>query len=40
MLRGTIRENLLLGIEQAVDDEVIAKACKDANIHDFIQSLP
>ncbi|KAL3486456.1 P-loop containing nucleoside triphosphate hydrolase protein [Aspergillus germanicus] len=40
MLRGTIRENLLLGIEHAVDDEAIAKACKDANIHDFIQSLP
>ncbi|KAL2834681.1 P-loop containing nucleoside triphosphate hydrolase protein [Aspergillus pseudoustus] len=40
MLRGTIRENLLLGIENAMDEEVILKACKDANIYDFIQSLP
>ncbi|KIA76013.1 ABC transporter [Aspergillus ustus] len=40
MLRGTIRENLLLGIEDAMDEEIILKACKDANIYDFIQSLP
>ncbi|EXJ89769.1 hypothetical protein A1O3_02836 [Capronia epimyces CBS 606.96] len=37
---GTIRENLLLGLEREVSDETITQACKDAEIHDFIISLP
>jgi len=38
---GTIRENLVLGLESAdVTDEMITDACKDASIHDFIVSLP
>jgi len=38
---GTIRENLVLGIdEQDVSDSQIRQACKDAEIHDFIISLP
>ena len=38
---GTIRENLILGIDdEDVDDERIKQACKDAEIHDFIVSLP
>lgn len=40
MLRGTIRENILLGLDQQVAEESIVKACKDANIYEFIQSLP
>jgi ABC-type multidrug transport system fused ATPase/permease subunit len=41
IFRGTIRENLLLGVsERAVADEVLYKACKDAGIHDFVSSLP
>lgn len=38
---GTIRENLVLGLEDDdVSDERIHQACKDAEIHDFILSLP
>jgi ATP-binding cassette subfamily B (MDR/TAP) protein 1 len=37
---GTIRQNLCLGVEEFVDDATIIQACRDANIHDFISSLP
>lgn len=40
LYQGSIRENVLLGYSGTVDDEVLIKACKDANIHDFITSLP
>lgn len=36
---GTIRENILADKEEMSDDAVI-QACKDANIYDFITSLP
>ncbi|KAK9458192.1 P-loop containing nucleoside triphosphate hydrolase protein [Dipodascopsis uninucleata] len=37
---GTIRENVQLGsLDSVTDDEIIA-ACKKANIHDFVMSLP
>ncbi|WVQ95699.1 hypothetical protein IAU59_002798 [Kwoniella sp. CBS 9459] len=40
---GTVRFNILLGankpMEEVTEDEIIA-ACKDANIYDFIMSLP
>ncbi|WWC92101.1 uncharacterized protein L201_007055 [Kwoniella dendrophila CBS 6074] len=40
---GTVRFNILLGankpVEQVTEEEII-KACKDANIYDFIMSLP
>ena len=41
LYQGSIRENVLLGAdrENVPDDEVI-QACKDANIYDFIMSLP
>ncbi|MGB6607401.1 MAG: ABC transporter ATP-binding protein [Atribacterota bacterium] len=39
LFTGTIRENILYGKPDAEDAEV-AKAAKDANIHDFIISLP
>lgn len=37
---GTIRENIVLGSPPDVTEEAIVKACKDANIYDFIMSLP
>lgn len=39
---GTIRENILLGAldETAVSDDAIEHACREANIYDFIVSLP
>lgn len=44
LYQGTIKENILLGLgnvdEGKVDDERIIQACKDANIYDFIISLP
>lgn len=41
LYQGTIRENVLLGADrEGVPEEEIIKACKDANIYDFIMSLP
>lgn len=44
LYQGTIKENILLGLgsadESEVEDERIIQACKDANIYDFIISLP
>jgi ATP-binding cassette subfamily B (MDR/TAP) protein 1 len=37
---GTIRENLVLGSVGSVSEEEIVQACKDANIHEVITSLP
>lgn len=38
---GTIRENLVLGLDQTdITEEQITGACKDASIHEFIISLP
>lgn len=39
LFNGTIRENLLYSNQNAEEAELI-KACKEANIHDFIMSLP
>ncbi|KAK4697034.1 ATP-binding cassette, subfamily B (MDR/TAP), member 1, partial [Lecanoromycetidae sp. Uapishka_2] len=41
LYQGSIKENVLLGADREdVPEEVIVKACKDANIYDFIISLP
>lgn len=42
LYQGTVRENILLGVghESEVPEEAIIQACKDANIYDFILSLP
>ncbi|WPH00716.1 Hypothetical protein R9X50_00354600 [Acrodontium crateriforme] len=43
LYQGTIRENILLGADKDpkdVPDEAIVQCCKDANIYDFIMSLP
>ncbi|KAI0847840.1 P-loop containing nucleoside triphosphate hydrolase protein [Daldinia vernicosa] len=41
LYQGTIKENILLGSSsQTVTDEVIEFACREANIYEFIMSLP
>ncbi|KAI1846849.1 hypothetical protein JX266_007070 [Neoarthrinium moseri] len=41
MFQGTLRENILLGVEPGtVTDEQLHAACRDASIHEFIVSLP
>ncbi|KAL8659085.1 MAG: hypothetical protein Q9226_000613 [Calogaya cf. arnoldii] len=41
LYQGSIRENILLGADREdVPEEAIIQACKDANIYDFIISLP
>jgi ATP-binding cassette, subfamily B (MDR/TAP), member 1 len=41
LFEGTIKENLLLGVEtDSVTEELMHQACRDAEIHDFILSLP
>ncbi|EMD66015.1 hypothetical protein COCSADRAFT_35945 [Bipolaris sorokiniana ND90Pr] len=39
LYQGTIRENIALSVD-AASDENIEKACRDAQIHEFIISLP
>ncbi|KAF5853597.1 hypothetical protein GGP41_002155 [Bipolaris sorokiniana] len=39
LYEGTIRENIALSVDSASDAE-IEQACRDAQIHDFIASLP
>lgn len=42
LYQGTIRENISLGFEnaEALTDDMIINACKQANIYSFIESLP
>lgn len=40
LFQGSIRENILLGVEETTPTEVLYQACRDAEIHDFITSLP
>ncbi|KAL3456375.1 P-loop containing nucleoside triphosphate hydrolase protein [Aspergillus heterothallicus] len=42
LFEGSIRDNLLLGLDLAADDAEAAmeQACRDAEIHNFITSLP
>ncbi|KAL4880327.1 P-loop containing nucleoside triphosphate hydrolase protein [Aspergillus karnatakaensis] len=41
LFQGSIRENILLGMEDGeVSEEQVVAACKDANIYDFVISLP
>lgn len=41
LYQGTVKENILLGTQKPdISQEAIVKACKDANIYDFIMSLP
>ncbi|KAK3398067.1 P-loop containing nucleoside triphosphate hydrolase protein [Sordaria brevicollis] len=41
LFHGTIRENILMGVDPStVTEEQLYQCCRDANIHDFIISLP
>ncbi|KAK1752390.1 putative ABC multidrug transporter [Echria macrotheca] len=41
LFQGTIRENIMLGVDpDKVTDEQLHQCCRDANIHEFIVSLP
>ncbi|KAM0254839.1 hypothetical protein ACHAQJ_006380 [Trichoderma viride] len=41
LYQGTIRENIVLGsAEENVPDEAVEFACREANIYDFVVSLP
>lgn len=40
LFQGTIRENVLLGVASDTPDDALHAACRDAEIHDFIMSLP
>ncbi|KAK6222367.1 hypothetical protein LQW54_001067 [Pestalotiopsis sp. IQ-011] len=40
LYQGSIKENILLGAPHEVSDEAIEYACKEANIHEFVMSLP
>lgn len=39
LLSGTVRDNILYGIERPVSEEEIIQAAKDANAYEFIQEL-
>ncbi|KAI1059837.1 hypothetical protein LB506_008971 [Fusarium annulatum] len=40
LFQGTLRENILLGVEDTVDDATVYRVCQEASIHEFIMSLP
>jgi ATP-binding cassette subfamily B (MDR/TAP) protein 1 len=41
LFQGTIKENILLGMDaEEVSDGALIAACRDANIYDFVISLP
>jgi ATP-binding cassette subfamily B (MDR/TAP) protein 1 len=42
IFRGTIRDNVLLGVEKEdnIPEEVLQRVCRDAGVHDFVSSLP
>lgn len=37
---GTISENLCMGTSEGLEESALDQACKDANIYEFIMSLP
>ncbi|TGO92120.1 hypothetical protein BPOR_0010g00320 [Botrytis porri] len=37
---GTIKENIYLGVDESTPEETLHRVCRDAEIHDFIMSLP
>jgi ABC-type multidrug transport system fused ATPase/permease subunit len=40
LFQGTIKQNVLLGVSESIPEERLFQACRDAEIHDFIESLP
>ncbi|KAF7928453.1 uncharacterized protein EAE98_005509 [Botrytis deweyae] len=40
LFEGTIKENIYLGVDESTPEKTLHKVCRDAEIHDFIMSLP
>ncbi|QSZ35400.1 hypothetical protein DSL72_008270 [Monilinia vaccinii-corymbosi] len=40
LFEGTIKENIYLGVDESTPEETLYQVCRDAEIHDFIMSLP
>lgn len=41
LFEGSIRDNILLGVDESeVSNETLYQVCRDAEIHDFVSSLP
>jgi ABC-type multidrug transport system fused ATPase/permease subunit len=40
LYQGTIKENILLGVSETTTQDALYQACREAEIHDFITSLP
>ncbi len=40
LFAGSIRDNITYGLDRTVSDEELVRAAKDANIYDYVQSLP
>lgn len=40
IIAGTIKENILYGVKKKIDNNVLVKACTQANCHEFIMKLP
>ncbi|PKY05405.1 multidrug/pheromone exporter, ABC superfamily [Aspergillus campestris IBT 28561] len=41
LYQGTVKDNIMLGVDaEEMPEKAIVQACKDANIYDFIMSLP
>ncbi|ESZ97484.1 hypothetical protein SBOR_2173 [Sclerotinia borealis F-4128] len=40
LYEGTIKENIYLGVDESTPEATLHQVCRDAEIHDFIMSLP
>ncbi|KAF7906504.1 hypothetical protein EAF00_000783 [Botryotinia globosa] len=40
LFEGTIKENIYLGVDESTPEGILHQVCRDAEIHDFIMSLP
>ena len=40
LYQGTVKENIFLGVTETTTQEALYQACREAEIHDFIMSLP
>lgn len=40
LFEGTIKENIYLGVDESTPENTLHQVCRDAEIHDFIMSLP
>lgn len=40
LFQGTVKENILLGVQDQISEETVFEACRRAEIHTFLMSLP